>query len=170
MHLFSFLFFRSICPFLRRKQKMEKMLAMKNPSCNSVMWSVYCKASISWVANFQTSSQPNWMQRNWKTLKSGNDVEASVNVLLQSVSEVPQGSVLGPVLFNIFINYLNEEIVCILSKFVGNTKLCQSVDQLKGRKALQRGLDRLNWWAEDNCMKFNKVECWVLQLGHNSPM
>ena len=59
------------------------------------------------------------------------------------MSGIPQGSVLGLLLFNILVGDMGGGTECTLSKFANNSKLCGAVNMLEGRDAIQRDLNRL---------------------------
>ncbi len=87
----------------------------------------------------------------------------------EGLSGVPQGSVLGPPLFTVFINDLDDVIKCIelLKKFADDMKLGQTATP-EGQARIQEALDKLCEWARTWGMQFNEKKCKVMYVGHNN--
>ena len=81
------------------------------------------------------------------------------------ISGVPQGSVLGPILFLIYINDLENEIGSNILKFADDTKMFRRVESQEDRHQLQSDLNKLVKWAEKWQMLFNKDKCKCLHIG-----
>ena len=83
------------------------------------------------------------------------------------LSGVPQGSVLGPLAFIIFINDLDGEtsLISIMNKFADDTKLGHKANIEADKEVLQKALDDLCVWSDRWGMEFNVNKCKVLHLG-----
>ena len=81
------------------------------------------------------------------------------------ISGIPQGSVLGPLLFVIYINDLPDSIKSNILLFADDTKIFRQVSCRDDATVLQDDIDALNSWTEKWLLKFNTDKCHVLTLG-----
>ncbi|MCG8078128.1 MAG: reverse transcriptase family protein, partial [Candidatus Thiodiazotropha taylori] len=79
-------------------------------------------------------------------------------------SGVPQGSVIGPLLFLLYINDLPLQATSTTRLFADDSLLYRKIRSTQDAQALQDDLDRLQKWEEDWLMSFNPSKCEVVRI------
>ena len=82
--------------------------------------------------------------------------------------EYPRGSILGPSLFVIFINDLDDGVINKLLKFADDTKIVSKVGTAEDVKVLQDDLHKLFQWSKDWQMLFNTDKSKIIHFGFNN--
>ena len=111
-----------------------------------------------WVQNFLKSRQQIILVEKVKSNKS------------LIVSGIPQGSVLAPILFLIYISDIGEDILANTLVYVDDTKIKMNVKNESDVENLQGELNKLNNWTIENNMEFNKKKFQVLRYGENEAL
>ena len=83
-------------------------------------------------------------------------------------SGIPQGSVLGPPLFVVYINDLPQHVSNQVRIFADDTKLFTQSDLDEARQSLQNDLDSLHQWSSDWLLKFHPEKCCVMYMGKDN--
>ena len=98
-------------------------------------------------------------------------VEDELSDWIDVTSGIPQGSVLGPILFVIFINDMPEMVETMCKLFADDAKIFRSVDlrDESSNVKLQEDLHNLWNWSEKWQLPFNTCKCKVLHIGSNNP-
>ena len=112
-----------------------------------------------------------WIQSWLKGRRQKVMVNGQKSTWQDVLSGVPQGSVLGPVLFLLFINDLDGEVTVeqIMKKFADDTKIAQVIEGPESVVYLQNSLNRLCDWASKWGMAFNVAKCHVMHVGRANP-
>ena len=107
----------------------------------------------------------NWIQ-NWLTGRTQRVViEGKSSNWSEVLSGVPQGSVLGPILFTIYINDLGQDIINKILKFANDTKTFGRALNQNDTQILQEDLSKAIEWSKKWGMDFNTKKCKVMHIG-----
>ena len=105
------------------------------------------------------------LDRKQKVVINGKE-----SILLNINAGVPQGSILGPLFFLIFINDIDQEIGCSIKLFADDTSIYIIVEDPNiGAQILNDNLSKVHKWSENWLVSFNpnKTESMLISRKHN---
>jgi ribonucleases P/MRP protein subunit RPP40 len=86
---------------------------------------------------------------------------------VEVLSGVPQGSVLGPLLFLLFVNDKPKWVCSSIRMFADDIKIWAQIRTAEDGDSLQRDLERLVEWSNLWLLRFNPTKCKVMHVAHN---
>ena len=112
----------------------------------------------------------NWLEDFLKDRRQRVSVNGTVSSWAPVSSGVPQGSVVGPMLFSLFVNDCPKLIESIMSLFADDTKLYAALSlTLSDTSSIQADLEILQDWAHRMCMRFHPDKCKTMHMGIHNP-
>ena len=101
-----------------------------------------------------------------RTQRIANEGHLSTESMV--LSGVPQGTILGPILFLIYISDISETLKrSKMSSYADDSKVYAQIQTPADSKSLQSDLNNIYKWTEDNLMQFNSDKFEVLKIGRN---
>ena len=93
-------------------------------------------------------------------------IAGSISSALPVLSGVPQGSILGPLLFVLFINDVSDciSVGANIALYADDTKIWRRIELNNDHNILQKDIDSLYFWSTLNKMKFHPLKCKVLSV------
>ena len=105
---------------------------------------------LQWITSFLTGRRQRVLFRgatsDWTNVRSG----------------VPQGSVLGPLLFNVYVNDLHLHLNSSMYAYADDTFIFREIKTDHDISVLQSDMDKLNWWSKNNALQLNPSKCQVM--------
>jgi retron-type reverse transcriptase len=109
-----------------------------------------------------------WIEEWLKGRKQRVVINGKASEWIEVESGVPQGSILGPLLFIIFINGIDEGILSDILKFADDTKIFGKAGTSESVNKLRADLQVLWKWTVKWQMNFNIDKCKVMHIGANN--
>ena len=115
----------------------------------------FCGKILTWIESFLTSRKQRvvikGLKSSWKSILSG----------------VPQGSVLGPILFLIYINDIVDNLNCTAYLFADDMKIFSGIRDHSDADKLQTDINTVARWTDKSLLKLNAQKCKIMTVGRN---